>query len=121
MGCSVPCDPKLVLILMTDGRNLRFLMDKCAFNAWIQIYFKDELLRDSLVPGYPKETGEKALGIWCALLSGTGKPKRTSSADQDLPPDITSAEVDERIFVMRPYVFACAKVSAGVTSVNDAR
>lgn len=58
------------------------------------------MLKDSLMPGYPRESGEKALATWCALLSGA-----------DLSSEQTPAEVDEKIFVMRPYVFACAKVS----------
>lgn len=37
------------------------------------VYYKERLLKDAMAPGYPEETAEKALGIWCALLSGTGK------------------------------------------------
>jgi hypothetical protein len=62
------------------------------------LYYKDDMLQDSLVPGYPKDTGDKALGMWCSLLSGT-----------DLSAVHTPADVDEKIFTLRPYVFACAK------------
>ena len=64
------------------------------------MYYREDLLKDSLNPGYPKETGEKSLGTWCALMSGA-----------DLSQEQTPTEVDEKIFVMRPFVFACAKVS----------
>lgn len=52
---------------------MSFLADECAFPAWITVFYRENMLKDSLVPGYPKETGEKALAIWCTLLSGTGK------------------------------------------------
>lgn len=53
---------------------------------------------DSLKVGYPKDTPAKALGIWLAMLSGS-----------DLFAERTPAEVDEKIFLLRPYVFACFK------------
>lgn len=70
----------------------------CDFQNWVILYYKDDMLQDSLVPGYPKDTGDKALGIWCSLLSGT-----------DLSAVQTTADIDEKIFTLRPYVFACAK------------
>lgn len=89
-----------VLKLMADGRNIQYLVKECAFETWIYVFYREDMLKDSLVPGYPRETGEKALATWCALISGA-----------DLSSETTPAEVDEKIFVMRPYVFACAKVS----------
>ncbi|KAL7419728.1 hypothetical protein Q5752_005644 [Cryptotrichosporon argae] len=86
------------LLTENDGNNIRFLEDECRFARWIVIYYRDSMLKDSLVPGYPRETGEKALAMWCALLSGT-----------DVQAEETPAEVDEKIFILRPYVFACAK------------
>lgn len=68
------------------------------------MYYQDDVLKDSMVPGYPKATGDKALGIWCALLSGT-----------DAAVEQSAEEVDEKIFTLRPYVFACAKVGAAAT------
>lgn len=87
-------------MLNLDGQNVPFLARECDFQRWIVVYYREDMLRDSLVPGYPKDTGDKALGIWCSLMSGT-----------DVSAETTPAEVDEKIFVMRPYVFACAKVS----------
>ena len=57
----------------SDGKNLPFLVQQCHFIAWSAVLFKEDMLKDSLIPGYPKETGEKALAIWCALLAGTGE------------------------------------------------
>ena len=62
------------------------------------MYYKDDVLQDSLLPGYPRDTGDKSLGLWCGLLSGTDNCMERSPA-----------EVDEKIFMLRPYVFACAK------------
>jgi hypothetical protein len=84
--------------LMVDGKNIWFLANVCQFQNWIILYFKDDTLQDSLVPGYPKDTGDKALGMWCSLLSGT-----------DLSAIQSPADIDEKIFTLRPYVFACAK------------
>lgn len=84
--------------LMEDGKNIWFLANICQFQNWIILYFKDDMLQDSLVPGYPKDTGDKALGMWCSLLSGT-----------DLSAIQSPADIDEKIFTLRPYVFACAK------------
>ena len=58
---------------MIDGKNIKFLAEQCAWKEWIAVYYREDMLKDSLVPGYPKETGAKALGIWCALLSGLGE------------------------------------------------
>lgn len=83
---------------MVDGKNIFFLAQDCDFQNWVILYYKDDMLQDSLVPGYPKDTGDKALGMWCSLLSGT-----------DFSAVQTPADVDEKIFTLRPYVFACAK------------
>ena len=63
------------------------------------IYYREQFLKTSLVPGYPPETTSKALAMWVGLLSGAD-----SSAEK------TAKEVDEKIFICRPYVFASAKV-----------
>lgn len=58
---------------MEDGKNMTFLSDQCAFKAWMVVFYKEDMVKGSLVPGYPKEASEKALSIWCALLSGAGE------------------------------------------------
>ena len=59
--------------MVVDGKNLTFLTHECAYQAWTVVFYKEDMLKSSLVPGYPKETGEKALAVWCALLSGGGE------------------------------------------------
>ncbi|WVW80035.1 hypothetical protein I302_102008 [Kwoniella bestiolae CBS 10118] len=86
------------LLTENDGKNIRFLNTQCDLRGFIMAFYKENLLKESLVPGYPRDTGDKALAVWCCLLAGI----------DDLGED-TPAEVDEKIFMLRPYVFACAK------------
>jgi hypothetical protein len=95
--------------MLLDGRNVRFLADECHFQAFIVVHYKEDFLKDSLVPGYPVETGAKALAGWCALLSGSGGSS-SNMLTVDLAAEQTLEAIDEKIFIMRPYVFACAKV-----------
>jgi hypothetical protein len=53
------------------------------------------MLKDSLKSGYPRDTAEKSLGIWTAILSGS-----------DLFAERTAQEIDDKIYMLRPYVFA---------------
>ena len=64
----------------------------------MSVYNDDIIQTDAATPGYPEETGAKALGVWIALISGT-----------DLVSEQSANQVDEKIFTLRPYVFACAK------------
>ncbi|WWD16640.1 hypothetical protein CI109_101070 [Kwoniella shandongensis] len=86
------------LLTEDDGKNLRFLNGRCHLKEFLGTYYKDNLLKESLVPGYPRETGDKSLAIWCSLFAGI-----------DTIGEDNAAEVDEKIFMLRPYVFACAK------------
>lgn len=60
-------------LLRSDRFNLRFLTRECLLQDWIVVYYRDDLLRDSLVPGYPRITDVKSLGLWCGLLAGSGE------------------------------------------------
>lgn len=80
----------------SDKKNFKFLHEECLFYRWILVNYKDDMLSDSLKTGYPLDTPVKALGIWLAMISGS-----------DLYAERTPAEVDEKIFLLRPYVFAC--------------
>ncbi|KAK8861448.1 hypothetical protein IAR55_002267 [Kwoniella newhampshirensis] len=86
------------LLTENDGKNLRFLDQRCHLKVFLETYYKDDLLKESLVPGYPRETGDKSLATWCSLFAGI-----------DTIGEGNPAEVDEKIFMLRPYVFACAK------------
>lgn len=77
---------------------MHFLAQACDYQNWASIYYRDDVLQDSLLPGYPRDTGDKSLGIWCGLLAG-----------MDHFAESSPEEVDEKIFMLRPYVFACAK------------
>ncbi|GMK59067.1 hypothetical protein CspeluHIS016_0700820 [Cutaneotrichosporon spelunceum] len=81
-----------------DKKNFKFLHDECLFYKWIMVNYKDDMLSDSLKTGYPRDTPVKALGIWLAMLSCS-----------DLYGERTPAEVDEKIYLLRPYAFACFK------------
>ncbi|BEI82092.1 hypothetical protein CcaverHIS002_0212520 [Cutaneotrichosporon cavernicola] len=81
-----------------DKKNFKFLYEECLFYQWIMVNYKDDMLSDSLKTGYPRDTPVKALGIWLAMISGS-----------DLYGERTPAEVDEKIFLLRPYAFACFK------------
>jgi hypothetical protein len=53
------------------------------------------MLKDSLKPGFPRESAVKALGVWLAILSGS-----------DLFAERSAHEIDDKIYMLRPYVFA---------------
>ena len=107
-----------LMINVSDGRNARFLATECRFQEWVLIYYRQDAVEDSILPGYPRETGTKALAVWICLLSGLGTSivntvrSYASSSDifKDGAGEETPSEVDEKIFLMRPFVFACAKV-----------
>ncbi|WWC87780.1 uncharacterized protein L201_002672 [Kwoniella dendrophila CBS 6074] len=86
------------LLTENDGKNIKFLNEHCQLRGFVLAFYKENLLKESLVPGYPRDSGDKALTVWICLLSG----------HDDIGEDIPS-EVDEKIFMLRPYVFACAK------------
>ncbi|WVQ78766.1 hypothetical protein IAT38_000857 [Cryptococcus sp. DSM 104549] len=86
------------LITENDGKNMKFLIDQCQLRQTLTAYYRDSLLPESLQPGYPSESGDKALVTWCCLFAGM------DTVGEDSP-----EEVDEKIFMLRPYVFACAK------------
>lgn len=86
------------LVTENDGRNLPFLLEQCNLRAALATYYRDTLLKESLQPGYPTEDGEKALVAWTCIFAGI------DTVGEDTP-----EEVDEKIFMLRPYVFACAK------------
>ncbi|WWC60195.1 uncharacterized protein I303_102760 [Kwoniella dejecticola CBS 10117] len=86
------------LLTENDNKNIKFLNTQCDLKGFVLAFYKENLLKESLVPGYPRDTGDKALAVWCCLLAGI------DNLGEDTP-----AEVDEKIFMLRPYVFACAK------------
>ncbi|WVQ94536.1 hypothetical protein IAU59_001615 [Kwoniella sp. CBS 9459] len=86
------------LLTENDGKNIAWINRNFNLRACLTAYYRDNLLKESLVPGYPRETGDKALAAWCSLFAGMDDLGEESPSD-----------VDEKIFMLRPYVFACAK------------
>nr|ODN87764.1 hypothetical protein L204_06431 [Cryptococcus depauperatus CBS 7855] len=98
------------LITENDGKNMPFLFKHCKFRQAFTIYYREILLQESLLPGYPTDSGEKALAAWCSLYAGI-----------DMIGEDTPEEVDEKIFLFRPYVFACAKYDVTYASWRISR
>ena len=49
------------------------MVEYCELQHWLNIHYRDLVLPDSLLPGYPKETVAKALGVWFAMLADSGE------------------------------------------------
>lgn len=83
-----------IWLTRADYRNLAFLTDECLFHKWILIEYNQNVLAASLKPGFPPVLPERSLACWITLLSTC-----------DLFGERTPAEVDEKIFLFRPFVF----------------
>ena len=101
-----------------DGKNAVFLSEHCDLKRWIATFHTVDAINSSRTPGYPVASPEKSLATWAGMLSGTSEfsdqwwPCTHSRFLVRLPANCngTRTEIDERIFALRPYVFACAKV-----------
>ncbi|RSH90140.1 hypothetical protein EHS25_001474 [Saitozyma podzolica] len=84
-----------VMLIENDGKNLQHLLaprGEVHLPTFLQLYHEQHLLAAAVEPGFPAETVGRSLAIWIAwLLSGYAR---------------TPEERDERLFVLRPYVFA---------------
>ncbi|ORX36504.1 hypothetical protein BD324DRAFT_580977 [Kockovaella imperatae] len=86
------------LVTENDGKNARFLHKFCNFSQWARVFHREDAIKASMVPGLPVASVEKSLVSWSSLLAGI-----------DPCEDGTEAEIDEKMFALRPYVFACAE------------
>jgi hypothetical protein len=86
---------------LTDGRNVHFLKDHCLVGKYIQTLYNHEFVAHLLDPGYSKDTVLRALLVWIAVFAHT-----------DVYAEEHAAAVDEKIFVIRPFVFAVHQVSS---------
>lgn len=84
--------------MRADYRNLAFLTDECLFHKWILLEYNQNVIFESLKPGFPEVNPTKALAAWVTLMSTC-----------DLFAERTAAEIDEKIFLLRPYLFASAQ------------
>nr|XP_019008842.1 uncharacterized protein I206_06526 [Kwoniella pini CBS 10737]OCF47623.1 hypothetical protein I206_06526 [Kwoniella pini CBS 10737] len=86
------------MLIENDGKNLVHLIGPQAtvhLPALLELYHEQHFLAAAVEPGYPAETVGRSLAMWIAwLVGGSG------------PPDETPEQREERMFVLRPYVFA---------------
>ncbi|KAH8926700.1 hypothetical protein BT69DRAFT_1238772 [Atractiella rhizophila] len=91
------------MLLEHDEKNLDHLIHYASFSHFLNIYFRQDLLAAALRPGYPKDTTERCLALWCSWLMGEGSEKIAEESAQ---------ESEERFFVLKPYVFAAHNFDA---------
>ncbi|EIW68667.1 hypothetical protein TREMEDRAFT_32015 [Tremella mesenterica DSM 1558] len=88
-----------IMMIENDGLNIKHLIGKDAkvdLIKFLKMYHEQHLLAAAIEPGYPKETVGRSLAMWIAyLLSGYDTNQQEHPEDRD-----------ERLFVLRPYVFA---------------
>nr|XP_018265834.1 uncharacterized protein I303_02208 [Kwoniella dejecticola CBS 10117]OBR87992.1 hypothetical protein I303_02208 [Kwoniella dejecticola CBS 10117] len=86
------------MLIENDGKNLEHLIGPKAtihLPALLELYHEQHFLAAAVEPGYPAETVGRSLAMWIAwLVGGSGAP------------DETPEQREERMFVLRPYVFA---------------
>ncbi|WWC87161.1 uncharacterized protein L201_002047 [Kwoniella dendrophila CBS 6074] len=86
------------MLIENDGKNIQHLIGpKATVNLplFLDLYHEQHFLAAAVEPGYPAETPGRSLAMWIAwLVCGSGLP------------DETPEQREERMFVLRPYVFA---------------
>nr|XP_031861821.1 uncharacterized protein CI109_002650 [Kwoniella shandongensis]KAA5528893.1 hypothetical protein CI109_002650 [Kwoniella shandongensis] len=89
------------MLIENDGKNLRHLSGPEAIfdlSTFLDLYHEQQMLAAAVEPGYPAETVGRSLAMWIAwLVNGSG------SSDE------TPEQREERMFVLRPYVFAAQR------------
>ncbi|ODO09228.1 hypothetical protein I350_02828 [Cryptococcus amylolentus CBS 6273] len=97
------------LLSENDGKNLVFVTQMCRLQEVLNARFQRELAKESLAPGYPRMTWDRSLLTWIGLLG------------DDHVGEAESAEVDEKIFMLRPYIFAAAQYGIGFGPWNQTK
>ena len=83
-----------------DGLNLQQL--KWAhIDGYLQLHHTQEMLQSAIQAGYPPETPDRALALHLSYL--LTDPAELATEPRDVS--------DEKLFVLRPFVFAAHKVS----------
>ncbi|ORX33278.1 hypothetical protein BD324DRAFT_585253 [Kockovaella imperatae] len=88
-----------LMLIENDGKNLEQLLDLNGIlhlPTFLRLYHEQHLLAPALQPGYPAENIGRSLIMWIGWL--------LSQHNSGVPEP--SVERDERLFVLRPYVFA---------------
>ncbi|WVQ83872.1 hypothetical protein IAT38_006016 [Cryptococcus sp. DSM 104549] len=92
------------MLVENDGKNTDLLLGPNAvvhLPTFLDLYHQQHLLAAAVEPGYPAETVGRSLAMWIAwLVGGSGSE------------DETSEQREERMFVLRPYVFAAPRYDA---------
>lgn len=69
--------------------------------GYVSLHHVQEMLESTIQPGYPPESEDRALALYIAYL--TSDRAEVALGDRD--------EAEEKLFVLRPFVFASHKVS----------
>ncbi|PWN21344.1 hypothetical protein BCV69DRAFT_167523 [Microstroma glucosiphilum] len=87
----------LAYLMMTenDGKNLEALY-WADIRSYLSLHHTQEMIRSALQPGYPPESEDRALAMHISHLLSDANLLATESKE----------DADEKLFVLRPYVFA---------------
>ncbi|PWO01213.1 hypothetical protein FA09DRAFT_342096 [Tilletiopsis washingtonensis] len=90
-----------LMLLENDGLNLQQL--KWAhIDGYLQLHHTQEMLQSAIQAGYPPETPDRALALHLSYL--LTDPAELATEPRDVS--------DEKLFVLRPFVFAAHKFDA---------
>lgn len=89
-----------LLVLCTDGLNI-LQLEWAQIRDYLYLHHSQDMLEAAYKPEYPRNTVDRALALHLNYLLTT--PATNLAESQD--------ESDERLFVLRPFVFAAHRVS----------
>ena len=89
-----------LMMVENDGLNLHQLK-WAQIEPYLALHHAERMLESAVSPGYPPETVDRALALHLVYL--LTDPEQLGRESKD--------ESDERLFVLRPFVFAAHKVS----------
>ena len=87
-----------------DGMNLKHLVfpeSILDLPAFLQLYHEQHFVTSAIAPGFPPETTSRSLAMWISWLVSCIPTSTLPSNGSE-----SEAQRDERLFVLRPYVFA---------------
>jgi hypothetical protein len=87
----------------TDGWNKRLLVEFVRISEYLQLHYHLVFVKEALQPGFPRDSNDKALvgNIYSQLRLGRDREARSEA-------------MEELLFVLRPFVFACHKVGPSI-------
>lgn len=87
-----------MMMLENDGQNLKSL-EWADIHQYLQLHHTQEMLESAIEPGYPPDSEDRALAVHIYYL--ITDPARLAQETKD--------DAEERLFVLRPFVFASHK------------